>query len=102
MNAVQVAPRQGVVEGLVPAVEQDLPERRRQDDGEHAAGKREQGVAQRRVHEGPPHHRQLIAKALVVGGRGLRVGLAVGLIRHRQCSSSLLTGMVGPQHGAHE
>ena len=59
----QVAPRQRVVERCVPAVEHHLAEGGRQDDRQHAAGQREQGAAQRRAHEGPPHHRQLVAKA---------------------------------------
>ena len=64
----QIAPRQRVVEGLVPAVEQDLPERRRDDDGDDAAPSAEQHVAQRRSHEGAPHHRCLRMKTASPAG----------------------------------
>jgi hypothetical protein len=53
---LEIAPRQRVVERLVPAVQPDLPVRRRQDDHKDPARERQQRVAHGRRPQCSQHH----------------------------------------------
>ena len=73
-EAGEIAARQRVVEGLVPAVQPDLPIGRGDDDQEDGAGERQKAAAKRRGEERRDHHAKLRDEPRVGGfldlGRG--------------------------------
>ena len=77
----------GVVEGLVPAVEQHLAEGGRHDQRQDAEAHPEEQASHRRAEEGPPHHHQLLAKIRIAGRDAARRG-RLALARARSTSAA--------------
>ena len=77
----------GVVEGLVPAVEQHLAEGGGDDQRQDAEAHPEEQASHRRAEEGPPHHHQLLAKIRIAGRDAARRG-RLALARARSTSAA--------------
>jgi len=80
-----VASRQRIVEGLVPSVEQNLPDRGRDDDGDDADRDPGERPAHRRGFQPQPDRRHLVGEAACLHRDGgfLQAWLFIGLVVHK-------------------
>jgi hypothetical protein len=83
--------RERIVERLIPAVEQDLADRGRDDDGHDADRGPDQPFADRRSHQRPFYRRHLVMQAAGFDGHGDR--LNGGLIVHLVSLTEILAFM---------